>query len=141
MDALIERSATVYAPSSVTEARDGRFSTVLRDADRARLAALFTSIGQVAFRLQLSLETTDDDDDDDHENNNNNDDNDNDVKKHNNNAPQQNRMSQPSQAAWAAQKLRERLDAAKKVLDGKVEVPTKSTLGNRVARNAGSRVF
>lgn len=119
MDSLIESSATMYAPSSVTEAKDGKFDTILRDADRARLAALFTSIGQVAFRLQLSLATSKDD----------------------NYASTDNSSSKPSQAVWAASKLRERLDAAKKVLDGKVEIPAKSTFGTRLAKTEDHRCF
>ncbi|KAI5302760.1 hypothetical protein KEM56_000385 [Ascosphaera pollenicola] len=109
---LISTAANRFAPASVMantalspEQGDsahpshmGSPLTQMQDQDLARLSALFTSVGQLAFRLQLSL------------------------------ANQEKQLPalpehSPSQSVRATHVLRERLEAAKRILDGKLEIP------------------
>ncbi|KAI5294630.1 hypothetical protein KEM52_003569 [Ascosphaera acerosa] len=131
VSSLIMTAARRYAPPSVVSptisAQDGvapssedqtsSSLTQLQDQDMARLSSLFTSIGQLALRLQLSLA----------------------EQQH---SPDESQPSTPrtpstvkgagsihshTASARAAQVLRDRLEAAKRVLDGKLEIPAAHT--------------
>ncbi|KAI5282624.1 hypothetical protein KEM54_002686, partial [Ascosphaera aggregata] len=124
---LITTAASRYAPTSVTNNNGNQLPehadslqndhpdpslTQLEDEDLTRLSALFTSIGQLAFRLQVSLAEQ--------------------AKQwplppdHSPSTPSSHSSSgiaQSSSSARATNVLRARLDAARRVLDGKLEIP------------------